>query len=122
MLAWTGSCEPQDESCSARWLSLELAAEQQKAHSEAVRSIHFSADSKRIVSGSDDKSIAVWDAGICISREARPSLCEAFHSSGVGGYLCSYYTHMHMQMHMQMHMPVHVYMPMCTCISQRRCS
>ena len=70
-LAWAGSCEPLDESCKAKWFSLELVAEQQKAHSGAVRSVHFSSDGKRIVTSSDDKSIAVWDAGI--SRAARPS-------------------------------------------------
>ena len=70
-LAWAGSCEPLDESCKAKWFSLELAAERQKAHSGAVRSVHFSSDGKRIVTSSDDKSIAVWDAGI--SRAARPS-------------------------------------------------
>ena len=57
-----GSCGPLDESCKAKWFSLELAAEKHKAHSGAVRSAHFSPDSKRIVSSSDDKSIAVWDA------------------------------------------------------------
>ena len=62
-LAWAGSCKPLDESCKTKWFSLELAAEKQKAHSGAVRSVDFSSDSKRIVTCSDDKSIAVWDAG-----------------------------------------------------------
>ena len=44
--------------------SLELKAEKQSAHSERVYSVAFSPDSKTIVSGSRDKTIKVWDAGI----------------------------------------------------------
>ena len=47
--------------------SLELKAEKQSAHSSWhsswVRSVAFSPDGKSIVSGSDDGTIKVWDAG-----------------------------------------------------------
>ena len=43
--------------------SLELKAEKQSAHSDVVRSVAFSPDGKTIVSGSDDETIKVWDAG-----------------------------------------------------------
>ena len=44
--------------------SLELKAEKQSAHSEPVTSVAFSPDGKTIVSGSYDKTIKVWDAGV----------------------------------------------------------
>ena len=43
--------------------SLELKVEKQSAHSDWVRSVAFSPDGKTIVSGSDDKTLKVWDAG-----------------------------------------------------------
>jgi WD40 repeat protein len=44
--------------------SLELKAEKQSAHSSYVLSVAFSPDGATIVSGSHDKTIKVWDAGI----------------------------------------------------------
>ena len=44
--------------------SLELKAEKQSAHSSMVTSVAFSPDGKTIVSGSWDKTIKVWDAGV----------------------------------------------------------
>ena len=43
--------------------SLELKAEKQSAHSGDVNSVAFSPDGKTIVSGSDDRTLKVWDAG-----------------------------------------------------------
>ena len=43
--------------------SLELRAEKQSAHSDYINSVAFNHDGTKIVSGSDDKTIKVWDAG-----------------------------------------------------------
>ena len=43
--------------------SLELKVEKQSAHSREVASVAFSPDGSTTVSGSDDKTIKVWDAG-----------------------------------------------------------
>ena len=40
-----------------------MIAEKQNAHSGGIYSVAFSPDGKTIVSGSNDKSIKVWDAG-----------------------------------------------------------
>ena len=44
--------------------TLELKAEEQSAHIGRVWSVAFSPDGKNIVSGSQDKTIKVWDAGL----------------------------------------------------------
>jgi WD40 repeat protein len=43
---------------------LELKAEKQSAHNNGVSSVAFSPDGKTIVSGSYDKTLKVWDAGV----------------------------------------------------------
>ena len=48
--------------------SLELKAEKQSAHSSWVQSVAFSPDGATIVSGSDDNTIKVWDAGVSALR------------------------------------------------------
>ena len=42
--------------------TLELKATKESAHSDYVRSVAFSPDGSKIVSGSDDQTIKVWDA------------------------------------------------------------
>ena len=44
--------------------SLELKAENENAHSDCINSVAFSPDGKTIVSGSDDETLKVWDAGV----------------------------------------------------------
>ena len=43
--------------------SLELQAEKQSAHSREIFSVAFNNDGTKIVSGSYDQTIKVWDAG-----------------------------------------------------------
>ena len=52
--------------------SLELKAEKQSAHSDWVKSVAFSPDGKTIVSGSDDKTLKVWDAGASAQTPSNP--------------------------------------------------
>ena len=52
--------------------SLELKAEKQSAHSSFVLSVAFSPDGKTIVSGSRDKTIKVWDAGVLALTPSNP--------------------------------------------------
>ena len=42
---------------------MELLSEKTDAHSDCVRSVVFSPDGTKIVSGSYDKTIKVWDFG-----------------------------------------------------------
>ncbi len=44
-------------------VGLELVSEKTDAHSSYVLSVAFSPDGTKIVSGSDDKTIKVWDSG-----------------------------------------------------------
>ena len=40
-----------------------MLSEKTKAHRDWIRSVAFSPDGTKIVSGSDDKRIKVWDSG-----------------------------------------------------------
>ena len=42
---------------------LEMLSEKTNAHSGYIRSVAFSPDGTKIVSGSDDRTIKVWDSG-----------------------------------------------------------
>ena len=53
--------------------SLELKGEKQSAHSGIVRSVAFSPDGSTIVSGSNDKTIKVWDAGTLARHIPHPA-------------------------------------------------
>ena len=53
--------------------SLELKAEKQSAHSDFVMSVAFSPDGATIVSGSDDMTIKVWDAGVSARHIPHPA-------------------------------------------------
>ena len=52
--------------------SLELKGEKQSAHSGGINSVAFSPDGKTIVSGSNDKTIKVWDAGVSALTPSNP--------------------------------------------------
>ena len=54
---------------------LELLSEKMDAHSDVIRSVAFSPDGTKIVSGSWDKTIKVWDSGAPRAQN-RPSLAK----------------------------------------------
>jgi len=41
-----------------------MLSEKTNAHSDYIRSVAFSPDGTKIVSGSDDGTIKVWDSGV----------------------------------------------------------
>ena len=51
---------------------MELKVEKQSAHRRAVASVAFSPDGATIVSGSYDKTIKVWDAGVSALTHPNP--------------------------------------------------
>jgi len=54
---------------------LDLLSEKTYAHSEAITSVALSPDGTKIVSGSDDGTIKVWDLGAPRAQN-RPSLAK----------------------------------------------
>ena len=54
---------------------MELLSEKKDAHSSAVLSVVLPPDGTKIVSGSDDKTIKVWDSGALLPSN-RPSLAK----------------------------------------------
>ena len=54
---------------------INCVAEKTNAHSDTIRSVAFSPDGTKIVSGSDDKTIKVWDSGSPRAQN-RPSLAK----------------------------------------------
>jgi WD40 repeat protein len=54
---------------------INCVAEKTNTHSDTIRSVAFSPDGTKIVSGSDDKTIKVWDSG-ALRAQNRPSLAE----------------------------------------------
>ncbi len=54
---------------------LELLSKKTNAHSGDINSVAFSPDGTRIVSGSDDGTITVWDSGAPRAQN-RPSLAK----------------------------------------------
>ena len=54
---------------------MELLSQKTNAHSGWIRSVAFSPDGTKIVSGSDDKTIKVWDFG-APEPSNRPALAK----------------------------------------------
>ena len=55
---------------------MELLSEKTNAHSDWIRSVTFSPDGTKIVSGSVDKTIKVWDLGALLPSNL-PSLAKS---------------------------------------------
>ena len=54
---------------------INFAAEKTSAHSQLISSVAFSPDGTKIVSGSFDKTIKVWDFG-ALEPSKRPALAK----------------------------------------------
>ena len=62
-----------------------MQVEKTSAHSYWIRSVAFSPDGNKIVSGSNDKTIKVWDAASFDLIESRPGDGMNFGRDGEGG-------------------------------------
>jgi WD40 repeat protein len=56
---------------------INCVAEKTTAHSESICSVSFSPDGTKIVSGSDDKTIKVWDSGALRVQNRPPAKTDA---------------------------------------------
>ena len=54
---------------------MELLSEETDAHCDWIRSVAFSPDGTKIVSGSDDKTLKLWESG-ALQPSNRPSLAK----------------------------------------------
>ena len=63
---------------------MELLSEKTDAHSHWVMSVAFSPDGTKIVSGSRDQTIKVWDADSFNLLETRPGDAKAFSREAEG--------------------------------------
>ena len=61
-----------------------MLSEKTNAHSDYIRSVAFSPDGTKIVSGSDDETIKVWDAESFNLLETRPGDAMAFSGEAEG--------------------------------------
>jgi WD40 repeat protein len=64
--------------------TLELLSEKTNAHSSKIESVAFSPDGTKIVSGSCDKTIKVWDADSFNLLETRPGEAMGFSKEADG--------------------------------------
>ena len=63
---------------------MELLSEKTDAHSWPIMSVVFSPDGTKIVSGSSDKTIKVWDFG-ALEPSKRPALAKNLMCAGLPG-------------------------------------